>query len=150
MKTELFGEKLIVNDLYNTKILNLSSDIPRLGKLDNPQVSATVVSKLCGSKVTVYLNTKDDFVVDFSHEVKACSLGQAASSVMARNVIGSSSSELLELKKSMYEMLKNEGLPPKGKWDDLKFLQPVKDYKGRHASVMLTFDAVEECLVKVK
>ena len=50
----------------------------------------------------------------------------------------------------MYEMLKNEGLPPKGKWDDLKFLQPVKDYKGRHASVMLTFDAVEECLVKVK
>jgi len=147
---EPFGEKPMVNDLYNTKILNLAANIPRLGKLDNPHASATVVSKLCGSKITVYLNMKNNFVTDFSHEVKACSLGQAASSVMARNIIGSESRELLELKKNMLEMLKNGGLPPEGKWEDLKFLEPAKDYKGRHASVMLTFDAVEECINKKK
>ncbi len=96
------------------------------------------------------MDIKDDCVIDFSHEVKACSLGQAASSVMARNIVGSDSNELLELKKSMYEMLNNGGLPPRGKWEDLKYLQPVKDYKGRHASVMLTFDAVEECLIQKK
>ena len=140
----------MVSNLYNTKILDLAANIPRLGKLDNPFTTATVVSKLCGAKVTVYLDIKDDCVTDFSHEVKACSLGQAASSVMARNIVGSDSNELLELKKSMYEMLNNGGLPPRGKWEDLKYLQPVKDYKGRHASVMLTFDAVEECLIQKK
>ena len=140
----------MIDNLYNASILNLASNIPRLGKLKDPDASATAVSKLCGSKVTVYLNIKDSCVTDFSHEVKACSLGQAASSVMASNIIGSHSDELINLKTTMIEMLKNDGVPPQGKWNDLKFLQPVKDYKGRHASVMLTFDAVEDCLIQFK
>jgi len=140
----------MIDNLYNTKILSLASNVPRLGKLKDSDVSATMVSKLCGSKVTVYLNIKDSFVTDFSHEVKACSLGQAASSVMANNIIGSHSDELINLKKTMLEMLNNDGTPPQGKWNDLKFLQPVKDYKGRHASVMLTFNAVEDCLIQFK
>ena len=140
----------MIDNLYNTSILSLASSIPRLGKLKNPDASATIVSKLCGSKVTVYLNIKNSCVTDFSHEVKACSLGQAASSVMARNIIGSHSDELINLKITMIEMLKNDGAPPQDKWSDLKFLQPVKDYKGRHASVMLTFDAVEDCLIQFK
>jgi len=140
----------MIDNLYNASILNLASNIPRLGKLKDPDASATAVSKLCGSKVTVYLNIKDSCVTDFSHEVKACSLGQAASSVMASNIIGCHSDELINLKTTMIEMLKNDGVPPQGKWNDLKFLQPVKDYKGRHASVMLTFDAVEDCLIQFK
>ena len=140
----------MIDNLYNTNILNLASNIPRLGKLKDPDASSTAVSKLCGSKVTVYLNIKDSCVIDFSHEVKACSLGQAASSVMASNIIGSHYDELINLKATMIEMLKNDGTPPQGKWNDLKFLQPVKDYKGRHASVMLTFDAVEDCLIQFK
>ena len=71
----------MIKNLYNTNILRLSSDIPRLGKLDKPQASSTVVSKLCGSKITVYLNMKQNIVCDFSHEIKACSLGKAAASV---------------------------------------------------------------------
>jgi len=140
----------MIDNLYNTNILSLASNIPRLGKLKDPDASSTAVSKLCGSKVTVYLNIKDSCVIDFSHEVKACSLGQAASSVMASNIIGSHYDELINLKATMIEMLKNDGTPPQGKWNDLKFLQPVKDYKGRHASVMLTFDAVEDCLIQFK
>ena len=140
----------MIDNLYNANILNLASNIPRLGKLKDPDASSTAVSKLCGSKVTVYLNIKDYCVIDFSHEVKACSLGQAASSVMASNIIGSHYDELINLKATMIEMLKNDGTPPQGKWNDLKFLQPVKDYKGRHASVMLTFDAVEDCLIQFK
>ena len=93
----------MIKDLYNTNILKLSSDIPRLGKLDQPDSSSTVVSKLCGSKITVYLNMDNDVVSDFTHEIKACSLGKAASSVMARNIIGSDSKELLEIKQE--EML---------------------------------------------
>ena len=84
----------MIKDLYNTNILRLSSDIPRLGKLDKPDSSSTVVSKLCGSKITVYLNMEDNIVNDFTHEIKACSLGKAASSVMARNIIAVSYTHL--------------------------------------------------------
>ena len=146
----LLGRKKMIKDLYNTNILRLSSDIPRLGKLDKPDSSSTVVSKLCGSKITVYLNMEDNTVNDFTHEIKACSLGKAASSVMARNIIGSGSEELLEIKKEMYNMLKEDGAPPSGKWDDLKYFEPVKDFKGRHASVLLVFDAVENCINELK
>ncbi|MEC9074558.1 MAG: iron-sulfur cluster assembly scaffold protein, partial [Pseudomonadota bacterium] len=74
----------------------------------------------------------------------------AASSVMARNIIGSGSEELLEVKKEMYNMLKEDGTPPSGKWDDLKYFEPVRDFKGRHASVLLVFDAVENCINELK
>tara|TARA_B100001996_G_scaffold108076_1_gene81658 strand:- start:3739 stop:4161 length:423 start_codon:yes stop_codon:yes gene_type:complete len=140
----------MIKDLYNTNILRLSSDIPRLGKLDKPDSSSTVVSKLCGSKITVYLNMEDNIINDFSHEIKACSLGRAASSVMARNIIGSVSEELLKIKNDMYNMLNNDGTPPSGKWDDLKYFEPVKNFKGRHASVLLVFDAVENCINELK
>ena len=52
----------------------------------------------------------------------------------------------VDLKIRMKEMLKHDGPPPSGKWSDLEVLQPVKDYKGRHSSVLLTFDAVEDCI----
>ena len=140
----------MIKNLYNTNILRLSSDIPRLGKLDNPQASSTVVSKLCGSKITVHLNMNQNIVCDFSHEIKACSLGKAAASVMARNIVGSESNELIKIKTEMYNMLKFNGSPPSGRWNDLKFFEPVKDYKGRQASVLLVFDAVENCINDIK
>ncbi len=93
---------------------------------------------------------EDNIINDFSHEIKACSLGRAASSVMARNIIGSVSEELLKIKNDMYNMLNNDGTPPSGKWDDLKYFEPVKNFKGRHASVLLVFDAVENCINELK
>ena len=65
---------------------------------------------------------------------------------MAKKIIGTDINELLDLKIRMKEMLKHDGPPPSGKWSDLEVLQPVKDYKGRHSSVLLTFDAVEDCI----
>ncbi len=139
----------MINELYNESILSLASEIPRIGRLDTPDSSSTAVSKLCGSKVIVDLNFLDGHVTDFAHQVKACSLGQASSSVMARNIIGSKYEELIDVREIMLSMLKESGPPPKGKWEALKYLQPVKDYKGRHASVMLTFDAVCECINQI-
>ena len=89
----------MLDDIYNTKIIELASDIVSLGRLDNPDTSATKVSRLCGSKVTVDIKIKDNVVIDFAHDVKACALGQASSSIMAKNIIGSSKEELYEVLK---------------------------------------------------
>jgi NifU-like protein involved in Fe-S cluster formation len=140
----------MLNDIYNRRILELAADIPRLGRLAEPQASATAHSKLCGSTVTVDLVMDHDTVTDFAHDVKACALGQASSSIMARHVIGATAAELRQVREDMRRMLKENGPPPDGRWADLAALEPVRDYKARHASTMLTFDAVVDAIDKIE
>jgi NifU-like protein involved in Fe-S cluster formation len=140
----------MLNEVYNSKILDLAGNIPRLGRLDTPDASATAHSKLCGSTVTVDVKMSGPVVTDFAHDVKACALGQASSSIMARHVVGSSPGELRELRETVRKMLKENGPPPSGKWADIAFLEPVRDYKARHASTMLTFDAVVKAVDEIE
>jgi NifU-like protein involved in Fe-S cluster formation len=140
----------MLNDVYNAKILDLAGNIPRLGRLSAPDASATAHSKLCGSTVTIDLKIAGPVVSDFAHEVKACALGQASSSIMARHVIGSRPDELRELRETVRKMLKENGPPPTGKWADVAVLEPVRDYKARHASTLLTFDAVVSALDQIE
>jgi NifU-like protein involved in Fe-S cluster formation len=134
------------DDLYNNRILELAANIPHLGKLASFDASSTKRSKLCGSVVTVYVKMQNGVVSEFSHEVKACALGQAASSIMARNVIGASLPELEQALSDVHAMLKEGALPPSGRFEKMKVLQGVKAFKARHASVLLTFEATMEAV----
>jgi NifU-like protein involved in Fe-S cluster formation len=140
----------MLDDIYSRRILELAADIPRLGRLAEPDASATAHSRLCGSTVTVDIRLDGDVVTDFAHEVKACALGQASSSIMGRNVVGSTVEELRVLRETARRMLKEQGEPPPGKWADLEVLVPVRDFKARHASVLLTFDAVVDALNQIE
>src|SRR5215813_15125119 len=140
----------MINEVYNKRIIELAGNIPRLGRLPDAQASATAHSKLCGSTVTVDLRMDGDEVIDFAHEVKACALGQASSSIMARHVIGAKADELRNLRETVRKMLKENGAPPDGKWADIAVLEPVRDYKARHASTMLTFDAVVDAVNQIE
>ena len=140
----------MLDDVYNKRILELAGNIPRLGRLAAPDATATAHSKLCGSTVTIDLNMVGDTVTDFAHDVKACALGQASSSIMARHIVGAKASELRELRENVRKMLKENGAPPaNGRWADIAVLEPVRDYKARHASTLLTFDAVVSAIDKI-
>ena len=139
----------MLDEIYNRHILELAADIPRLGRLATPDASAKAHSRLCGSTVTVDLCVKDGVVSDFAHDVRACALGQASSSLMARHIIGATPAQLAELRGKMLAMLKHGGPPPDGEWAEFALLEPVKDYKARHASTMLTFDAVVDALGQI-
>jgi len=140
----------MLNEVYNERILELAGNIPRLGRLPQADASATAHSKLCGSTVTVDLKMDGPVVTDFAHDVKACALGQASSSIMARHVIGAKADELRDLRETVRKMLKENGPPPSGKWADIAVLEPVRDYKARHASTMLTVDAVVSAIDKIE
>ncbi len=140
----------MLNDIYNERILDFAGNMPRLGRLDDPDASATAHSKLCGSTVTVDLKLADGVVTDFAHEVRACALGQASSSIMARHVVGARTGELRALRDRMLAMLKQNGAPPEGRWADCAVLEPVRDYKARHASTMLTFEAVVDAIGQIE
>ena len=140
----------MLSDVYNKRILELAAQIPRIGRLGNPDATAVAHSRLCGSKVTVDLVMQGDLVSDFAHDVKACALGQASSSIMAQHGVGSSAAELRALRETARRMLKEGGDPPDGKWADLAVLLPVRDYKARHASTLLTFDAVVDAITQIE
>jgi NifU-like protein involved in Fe-S cluster formation len=140
----------MIDDVYNAKILGFAGNIERLGRLSDPDASATAHSKLCGSTVVIDLRMDGDEVIDFAHEVKACALGQASSSIMARHVVGARADELRSVRETMRRMLKENGSPPDGRFADLRYLEPVRDYKARHASTMLTFDAVVDAIDQIE
>ena len=142
--------EVMIDDVYNARILDFAGNIPRIGTLENADAEASAHSKLCGSKVKVWLKMDGDQVADFAQDVKACALGQASSSIMARNIVGASAAELREVRETMRLMLKENGPAPEGRFADLKFLEPVRDYKARHASTLLTFDAVVDCLDQIE
>jgi NifU-like protein involved in Fe-S cluster formation len=140
----------MLNDVYNKRIIELAGNIPRIGRLPAPDATATAHSKLCGSTVKVDLKMDGPIVTDFAHEVKACALGQASSSIMASLVVGSTAGELRDLRDTVRKMLKENGKPPEGKWAEIAVLEPVRDYKARHASTMLTFDAVVDAIGQIE
>jgi NifU-like protein involved in Fe-S cluster formation len=139
-----------LSEIYNQRILELAAHIAGAQRLPDAEATATAHSKLCGSTVTVDLKVEADRVAAFGQTVKACLLGQAAASVMGRNIIGTSADELRQVGRTMRAMLKAGGPPPTGRWADLAVLEPVKDYKARHASTLLVFDAVETALGEVE
>jgi NifU-like protein involved in Fe-S cluster formation len=139
-----------LSEIYNQRILELSANIPRTERLPDADATATAHSKLCGSTVSIDIKLAGDRVSAFGQTVKACLLGQAAASIMARNIVGSGASELREVGAAMRRMLKADGPPPGGRWADLAVLEPVRAYKARHASTLLVFDAVESALAEVE
>lgn len=139
-----------MDDIYNSRILEFAGNIPRSGLLDPADAEASAHSKLCGSKVKVTIRIVDDHITDFAHDVKACALGQASSSIMARNVVGAHVDEVRAAREAMLAMLKADGDGPEGRFADMRILRPVKDYRARHASTMLTFDAVVDAIGQVE
>ena len=140
----------MIDDVYNAKILGFAGNIGRIGRLAEPDATSRQHSKLCGSTVVVDLKMDGDTVADFAHDVKACALGQASSAIMAEHVVGATAEELRAVRATMLKMLKENGAPPEGRFADLKYLEPVRDYRARHASTMLTFDAVVDAIDQIE
>jgi len=139
------------DDIYNQQLLDLAAAMPRTARLSAPQATAMAHSKLCGSRVGIDLVMDGDVVTDYGQTVRACLLGQTAASIMGREIVGSSAAELREVGAAMRKMLKEGGPPPTGKkWQDLVLLEPVRDYKARHASTLLVFDAVEDAIAQIE
>ena len=140
----------MLNDIYNQRILELAGNIPRLGRLPSPQATSRQHSKLCGSTVTVDLTLQGGRVAEYAQDVKACALGQAAASIVGRHVVGATPAELREVRDRVKAMLKDGGGPPEGTWADAAILEPVRDFRARHASTLLAFEAAAAAATQIE
>jgi NifU-like protein involved in Fe-S cluster formation len=138
-------------DLYSGRVLELAADIPHVGTLIDPHGRSVKVAKLCGSIVSVEVQLEGEMISDFAIEPKACALGQASASVLARNIIGLTRRDIATARDQFRAMLKDKGPPPDGPFWELRYLQAVADYPPRHASTLLAFeaalDAIDQALV---
>jgi len=135
-----------MEDLYHGRVMELAADIPHLGRLDHPDGAATKVSRVCGSVVSVEIKLRDGKVSEIAVLPKACALGQAATGVLALNAIGATAGEIRAARDALRAMLKEGGVPPTGRFWELRHLEGVRDYPARHASTMLAFDAAVTAL----
>ena len=133
-------------DLYNRQQMDLAASIPRTGRLEAPDTSVTARSRLCGSRITVHLKLADDVVADYAHEVRACLIGKAAASVVARTIVGLPVDEVYAGSAALRALLKEKALPRSAPWTVLEPFLPVANVRSRHGSALLTFDALERAL----
>jgi NifU-like protein involved in Fe-S cluster formation len=131
----------VIDDLYTDRILRLAANMPRAGRLADPDGSAEKTAKLCGSVIAVDVRMDGDRVADFAQEVRACALGQAAAAVLGAGAVGATAAEITQARDALRAMLKSGGPPPTGRFADLAVLAPVRDFPPRHASTMLALEA---------
>lgn len=136
-------------ELYSDKILDIAANALQPGRLASPDASARKVSRVCGSVIEVDIEVRDGLIAGYGHEVSACALGQTSAAIVAREIVGTRAEDFLALAATMREMLKAEGAAPSGKWSDLGYLEPVREFPARHASTLLVFDAVSAAIEKV-
>ncbi len=143
------GEQDLIK-LYSGRILALAANIPHCHRLSAPHASVRKRSPLCGSTVAVDLCIKDGRISDFGQEVKACALGQAAASVVGANAVGCTRAQIEHARDQLRAMLKQGGPAPDAPFDGLGVLIPARDYKNRHASIMLAIEATAEAFAQAE
>lgn len=136
--------------LYSSRILALASDMPRTARLTDPDATARKRAPLCGSTVTVDIKTEGDRVTDFGQDVKACALGQASAAVIGAAIVGQDVATIRRGRDQLLSMLKEGGPVPDAPFEGLDVLEPAKDYKNRHASIMLAFEATLDALEQAR
>lgn len=136
--------------LYSQRILALAAEIPHRGRLDAPQASVRKRAPLCGSTVTVDLDTQDGRIARFAQEVKACALGQAAAALLGRHVIGRTRAEIEAARDALKAMLSAGGAPPGAPFEGYEVLAPARDYRNRHASILLSLEATAEAMAQAE
>lgn len=138
-----------MRQLYSERVMELANDIPLQRRLEVPDATVERRSPLCGSRITVDLKLDGETVADYGHVVRACTLGQAAAAIMARNVVGADTVLLRRTAAAVRSMLKEGGAPPDDLWPELAYLAPAHGYKSRHGSVLLAFEAVEQAIEEI-
>lgn len=136
--------------LYSQRILALAADMPRTTRLTAPTASAKKRAPLCGSTVSVDVVLTDGKVSDYGQDVKACALGQASASVIGAAIVGQPIDVIRKGQEELLAMLKSDGPVPSAPFEGLEVLLPAKDYKNRHASIMLAFDATLDAIDQAK
>ncbi|SDE10565.1 iron-sulfur cluster assembly scaffold protein [Limimaricola pyoseonensis] len=144
--TDTTGGETDLIKLYSQRILALTTEMPFTERLEAPDATVRRRAPLCGSTVTVDVTVSEGRVTGYGQDVKACALGQAAAAVVGQNVIGRSHAELARARDELRAMLAENGPAPAAPFDEFEVLQAAREYRNRHASILLAIEAVTQAV----
>lgn len=144
------SKRIMIEKIYSDKIVKYAANVGHITPLENPEITIEKRSIFCGSTIKVEIKTLNNTIAEYSQDVKACALGSTTASIISDNVIGASFDEVKACNKAMIDMLKNNGMPPNGRFAELSLLQSVKDYTNRHASTLLVLTALVSAIDKLE
>ena len=136
--------------LYSGRILELAADIPLTEPLPHPDATARKRSPLCGSTVSVEVAMREGRVAGFSQTVRACALGQAAASVTGRAILGCTEAQVVRARDQLRAMLTEDGPVPDAPFAELGVLLPAREFRNRHASILLSLDAAVDAIAAAR
>jgi NifU-like protein involved in Fe-S cluster formation len=136
-------------DLYDRRLRELAASADTIGRLAEPDASATARSRLCGSQVTADIRLRDGVIVAHGHRVLACLIGQASAALVARLIVGLPVPALRAGAATMRAVLADRRAPAADLWQALELFLPVADIPSRHGAALLPFDAVEQALAQL-
>ena len=137
----------VSSPLYNARILRLAASIPHAARLPDAQATVEKRSPICGSRVAVdVVLDGDGRLAALGQEVRACALGQASAAVVGAALPGRDRAEVEHARDALRAMLKEGGPPPGPPFEGLEVLLPARDFKNRHASILLALEAAAEAI----
>jgi NifU-like protein involved in Fe-S cluster formation len=136
--------------LYNREILRLAASLIPDDRIENPDGIAEARSPLCGSRINaeVAIDTKA-VIKKVAIRASSCALGQASAAILRQNVTGQNIHSVGDIRSGILAALTGEGAMPT-LWADLQLLAVAREYKARHAAILLPYDAVLAALENIK
>jgi NifU-like protein involved in Fe-S cluster formation len=135
--------------LYNRDILRLAASLVPDDTVEHPTGTAEKRSPLCGSRIHAEVAVGEDgHINDIAIRASACAMGQASAAILRQHIRGHSKEDVTTIRAGIAQALAGQGDMPTV-WPELDLLTPARDYKARHAAILLPYDAVLAALEAV-
>jgi nitrogen fixation NifU-like protein len=133
-------------DLYRDVIVDHNRSPRNFGRLEAATHSAEGYNPLCGDKLHVFLDVKDDLIREIRFEGAGCAISTASASLMSEAVKGRSRAEVAALFDSVHRMLTRRAEMADPALGKLAALAGVREFPARVKCASLCWHTLNAAL----
>ena len=135
-------------DLYRDVIVDHNRRPRNFGRIDGASHTAEGNNPLCGDKLHVFVEMKDDIVRDIRFVGAGCAISTASASMMSEAVKGQSRAEIANLFGSVHRMLTRHDAQPDSGLGKLAALGGVRAFPARVKCASLCWHTLNAALAR--
>lgn len=134
-----------LRELYQQVIIDHSRNPRNFGQLDEQAQCANGFNPLCGDKLRLCINVKDDMISDIRFKGEGCAISTASASMLTEQVIDKTIAEAEQLIKDFQAMLVDEK-PATKNLGKLEVLKGVAEFPARIKCATLAWHALDAAI----
>ena len=133
-----------IQDLYQEVILEHSKNPCNFGVLEQYTCTAEGNNPMCGDRLTVYVDIKDDVVSDVSFQGRGCAISVASASIMSTIIKGKTIEEVNVLFDKFNALCTGQEVEDDDDTERLRVLSGVSKFPTRVKCATMSWHAVRE------